>query len=89
VEETWRCVEAILTAAYIERLNATRFVPGPAGPTYPCGGVHKQGALEAGMWLVGLATTSAGRIEAYAKNAPPMSRPVGGGSSALRLKRRA
>jgi len=63
---TQRCCDAVINTAYIERLNATfraRLAP-LARRTRA--GVHRQGTLEAGMWLVGaVATTSAGNIEAY------------------------
>ena len=51
--ETQRSVTALINTAYVERLNATfraRLAPLVRRSR---AGVHEQGTLEAGMWLVG------------------------------------
>ena len=51
--ETQRSLTALINTAYVERLNATfraRLAPLVRRSR---AGVHEQGTLEAGMWLVG------------------------------------
>jgi hypothetical protein len=88
---TQSSILALVNTAYIERLQATfraRLAP-LARRTRA--GAHRRGTLEAGMWLVGVATTWCGGIALSARNAPrpwrrgsPFQKLVAGGVAGLR-----
>jgi hypothetical protein len=51
--ETQRSLTALINTAYVERLNATFCARLAPLARRTRAGVHEQGTLEAGMWLVG------------------------------------
>ncbi len=83
-------VTALINTAYVERLNATfraRLAPLVRRSR---AGVHEQGTLETGMWLVGTCYNLLWVHRSLRQSAVVMerSRPLASGSSELRLRRR-